>query len=101
MNPGWFNLEAEWGPPGRPLPRQTAAQLVGGPRDGELHPTARSPVRFVGPMPALVYVPEADLPELAPEPPIIEYTLQKWVACFDAAPVRVFVCRGHKLPGAP
>lgn len=97
----WDSLMEVFGPPGRPLPRQMAAQLVGGPRDGELYPTARNPIRFVGPMPALAYTLEAEIPALADEPPIIEYVLQKWVACMDAAPVRVFVCQGHKLPGAP
>jgi hypothetical protein len=98
----WDSLMSVFGPPGRPLPRQTAAQLVGRPRDGELYPTAQRHVRFMEEaMPIATYVPEAEIPMLADEPKVREYTLQKWVACMDAAPILVFVCDDHKLPGAP
>lgn len=95
---GWDRLLVEWGPAGRPLPSQAAAQLVGGPRDGEVIAIRDRVIRFLSPPPEIRYVPEdGPIPVEALEPRTVEYVLKKWRLCFDAAPVRLFVCEGVDL----
>lgn len=101
MNQGheaFWRLVDLFGYPGRPLPQQTKAQLIGGPYDGELVDCRHYIRRQFDPQAlAVQYVPEAEIPPMAVEPRVREHRLVKYVYCYDAAPVKLYIDTTHEL----